>query len=627
MDGDTVVVKPVSSSQGARRSGRIVAVLQRAAQALVGVYTTDGGLGIVTPIDPRVPYDVFCNAADNPMARGGDVVSIRITTYPTRRTACSGVIEEVLGRQTDEGIETEVLIRRHSLETDFSAGTREQAAAASLDVEAARSEEWRRDVTDRLIVTIDPIDARDFDDAVSVEQLEEGRLRLGVHIADVSQYIAFGTSADLDARRRGTSVYLADRVIPMLPERFSCDLCSLNPDVERLAITVDMILNPDATVAEVELYPSIIRSRARLDYDMVEEYLEGRGHLPTPDIEELATRLAKIADRRFQMREQRGGIDFDTTETKVILDQNGKVEDIVLRRRTRATGAIEEAMVLANEQVALYLEQRLAHMVFRVHGAPSKDALIALIPLLTELDYPTEGLLRLDPHALQRVLAIAKNRPEKDLINMRVLRSMKQAVYSTVNIGHYGLALDSYCHFTSPIRRYPDLIVHRLLKAALAGCFDATGEYSGALARKSDSATSPALVGLKDMYGQLDWLARHCSEMERVAQDAAYESIQMKLCEYMEAFIGQTFSGIVTSVSSAGLFVTLPNTVKGLVPIQTLGSEYFEYDADYARLIGSETETTYHIGQRLDVVLVAVSVRDMTIDYRLADGRSRTGDM
>lgn len=286
---------------------------------------------------------------------------------------------------------------------------------------------------------------------------------------------ALGFLLDLDARRRAASVYLADRVLPMLPENLSNNLCSLKPDEDRLAMTVELLVGRDGTVVEAGFYPSVIRSRFRLDYDSVLDFLEGRGQFPDPGLAQALTLLDGLAQTRFRARVARGGIDFDSSEVKLVLDAQGKVVDILQRHRTRATGAVEEAMILANEAVATYLSTASANMAYRVHAQPSKDAMAALLPLLVELGYPTEGLMRLDPHAIQAVLTMAEQRPEKDLVTMRVLRSMKRAVYSPLNTGHYGLASECYCHFTSPIRRYPDLMVHRLLHGAVAGAFDAKG--------------------------------------------------------------------------------------------------------------------------------------------------------
>ncbi len=618
MDGDTVVVRPARTGEGARKSGRVVRVMERAVELVVGSYATNGGLGIVTPFDPRIAYDIFTSADAFPDAKTGDVVCVRIIGYPSRNESATGFIEEVIGREDDEHIETEVLIRRYGLEAEFSSAALAEADAAKLDVEAALQEADRRDLRECFIFTIDPTDARDFDDAISVELLRGGRIRLGVHIADVSSYVPWDSSIDLDARRRATSVYLVDRVIPMLPERLSGELCSLKPGCERLAFSVDMVLDSSGSLLESEFYPSVIKSSLRLDYGQVQDFMDGKAPYPSPEVQTALEALDALAQKRYRARIRRGGIDFDSVEAKVELDGAGAVTAIYLRHRTRATGAIEEAMLLANETVASYMEAVTPHMVYRVHKEPGKDAIAALLPLLQELDYPTEGLLDLNPHALQAVLDAAATRPEKDLITLRVLRSMKRAVYSTANIGHYGLASRVYTHFTSPIRRYPDLLVHRLLRAALAGYFDKEGEFSSKCAQKSPIYGTRALKGLRAMCEQLEWLARHSSDMERAAADAAYDSVQIKLCEYMAAFIGEVFDGIVTSVSSAGLFVTLENTVKGLVRIQSLGEEYFIYDPDHQTLIGEASNTRYRIGQQLQVRLIAVSVRDMTTDFELA---------
>lgn len=610
-NGDLVAVRPRGvAAQGQRRSAVVSHVLQRNTSEVVGIYERNGGLGVVRPSDVRIDHDIFCDASGFPSARSGDIVVVHVDVYPSRNISATGTVVEVVGHEGDPDLRVRTLIRRYGLETTFSEASLEQAEAQTLNVEDALLQEGRRDLRDLLVFTVDPVDARDFDDAISLEREPNGAYHLWVHIADVAEYVPWDSSLDLDARRRATSVYLADRVLPMLPENLSNNLCSLKPDEDRLAMTVELLVGRDGTVVEAGFYPSVIRSRFRLDYDSVLDFLEGREQLPDPDLAQALTLLDGLAQTRFRARAARGGIDFDGSEVKLVLDAQDKVVDILQRHRTRATGAVEEAMILANEAVATYLSTVSATMVYRVHAQPSKDAMAALLPLLVELGYPTEGLMRLDPHAIQAVLATAEQRPEKDLVTMRVLRSMKRAVYSPLNTGHYGLASECYCHFTSPIRRYPDLMVHRLLHGAVAGAFDAKGEV-----RKK-----PELKPLANMASQLEWLCRHSSEMERVAQDATFDSIRMKLCEYLVDRVGTLYDGMVTSVSAAGLFVTLPNTIKGLVPIRTLGDEYFDFDPEHQSLTGQESNGLYRIGQHVRVRLTAVSVDEMTVDLELVKG-------
>lgn len=615
-DGDLVSVRVRLPGEEGRRSAAVTRVLQRNTSSVIGIYERNGGLGVVRPSDPRIRYDIFCNAGSYPIARTGDVVMLRIITYPSRHESAFGSIVEVLGRQEDPDMRMRVLIRQHGLETVFSEATVAEAGGRNLDIAAALAESDRVDLRERLVFTIDPADARDFDDAVSICRDSRGLFHLGVHIADVSSYVPWGSSIDLDARRRATSVYLADRVIPMLPPRLSDDLCSLKPHEDRLAFTVDMVVDGQGEVQEASFYPSVIRSSFRFDYDCVQGFYDARGPYPDGHVQAALETLDELASVRSERRARRGGIDFDGAEVKLVLDEAGRVTDIHLRHRTRATGAIEEAMILANECVASYLEPRCASMVYRVHQEPNKDSMVALLPLLTELGYPTEGLSQADPHAIQRVLDHAVGRPEKDLVSTRVLRSMKRAIYSPVNIGHFGLASERYCHFTSPIRRYPDLIVHRLLRAALLGVYDAQGEadvsFGGAM------TLPPAVSGIVEMSTQVSWLCRHCSEMERVAQDAASASVQMKLCEYMEEAIGQEFDGIVASVSTAGLTIVLPDTIRGLVRMQFLGDEYFVYDPGHQTLVGEKSGMLYHVGQRLRVRLESVSIDDLDIVFSLA---------
>ena len=377
-------------------------------------------------------------------------------------------------------------------------------------------------------------------------------------------------------------------------------------------------LNDSANVISSQMYPSIIRSRARFDYDQVQSFFDGTAEYPDECSKVELCELRDLSKELYDKRMAMGAIDFDSVEPKLIFAEDGSVEDIRLRRRNDATGAIEEAMILANETVARYMENKLAPMVYRVHEAPSLEQMAALMPLLKELGYPTKGLSDLDPHAVQAVLEMAANRPEKSLVMTKVLRSMKRAVYRRENLGHYGLATDAYTHFTSPIRRYPDLIVHRLLRACMAGFFDDAGDYSETCARKSGLWGNDALKGIASLVSELDWLCEHCSDTERVAAEVEENSVQIKLCEYMERFVGDTFSGIITGVSSAGLYVTLPTTVKGLVRIQTLGQEYFVYDSEYQTLTGENSGIVYAIGAQVEVCLKSVSKCDITIDFELA---------
>ena len=881
-DGDVVEIAPLSSaaSKAHRSSGRdamrtrgrpaarVVRVVERAHESLIGRYEVADPFGVVIPEDPRIPYDIFTQRSSAPDIPHGALVRVRISTYPSRNTAATGVVEEVLGEADEPRIGVESIIARHKLETRFSDACLKEADGLRLDVEAALSRGYA-DLRDRCVFTIDPVDARDFDDALSLERLDgsddmasagdapaspadgtagrsgktraqtgpraldEGVLRtpskalrilraglpaspggassdlgstpassagssiemggpsvpvlsgvgwegagvpvwrLGVHIADVSAYVPWGSAIDLDARNRATSAYLVDRVIPMLPERLSNDLCSLRPDEDRLSMTVDLYLDGKGRVNRYEVYPAVIRSKARLTYDAVQEWLDGfdspgiaarpddadapfatdapavtdasnaadapaatvapaaadapaavapaavapaatnaltasEGRSPyllrlsgqkraenglemsrTPqklDLDaadcpeslkttsyshvdcpkdgkatcssqsdgreegheaagrppsawesagrppyaceaagrppsaceaaleaplphgagiprQVADRLAplsRIGKLRAEMRRRAGGIDFPSTEAKVRLDADGRPTGVDLRRKTDATSLVEEAMILANEAVAHRLVAADSPALFRVHERPAADGLAGLIPVLEEFDWfaridKTRFALG-DPHAVQAALEASRGRSEGELVGSLLLRAMKRADYRPSCEGHYGLASEAYAHFTSPIRRYPDLVVHHMLKALLFGRSELHDQEASALR----------------------WLGRHCSEREREADAAARESQELKLIELMESQVGEAFSGVVSGVAPYGLYVRLDNTAEGLLPVRRLGTEYYSLDAELHRLVGQDSGRTWRLGQRVAVVLTLADARHHVLEFRLA---------
>ena len=608
---------------GEKPAARVLRILDRAHDTLVGRYEVAEPFGVVVPEDARIPYDIFTQRAERPDIEDGALVRVRITTFPSRNTAATGIVEEVLGRADDEHVTVDLVVARHKLETSFSEGALAEARSAVLDEDGALAGGYR-DLRDRFSFTIDPADARDFDDAVSLEPFsvgERGRgcgtgtgvrvvdarglgvatWRLGVHIADVSHYVPWNSSLDLDARRRATSVYLVDRVIPMLPDELSGDLCSLRQGEVRRTMTADLYLDDQAHLVAYDLYPALIRSHARLSYEEAQALLDE----PAVDDDGLSQRLATlsgIAKRRFAAREKAGGLDFDSVEARVRLDSEGRPTDIDLRTKTDATSLIEEAMILANETVASHLRDAKFPSLYRIHEQPTADNLAELVAVFQEFtwfcDIDQADFIAGDPHAVQRVLEASAGRPEGELVSSLVLRSMKRAVYRPACAPHYGLASDAYTHFTSPIRRYPDLVVHRMLKALMSG-----------RPEKFDQETS-----------SLSWIAEHSSDMERVAEKAARESQEIKMVEYLEQFVGQSFSAVVSGVTTYGLYVRLENTAEGLVPCKSLGAEYFALDPVQHRLTGQDTGVSYRLGQRLPVVLTAADPRARRLDFRPARG-------
>lgn len=632
-DGDLVEVAPLPANVSKGRShegfgggryghkpaARVVSVIERAHEVVVGRFEAAEPFGVVVPLDPHIPYDIFTQLSEAPDVEDGAIVRVRIAQFPSRNSAATGHIEEVLEHVDglDEGVDA--VVARHKFETTFSDAALAEAHGASIDEVGALASGYR-DLRERFIFTIDPDDARDFDDALSIEQVEDqGRLlwRIGVHIADVSHYVEWGSALDLAARRRATSVYLVDRVIPMIPEDLSCGLCSLAPGEVRRSMTVDLYVNERAQLARYEIYPALIRSNARLTYGEALEMLEGEGQPVASEggkhaqgqretlIQPHLLQLSRLASLRHAQRERKGGIDFDQPEARVRLDEAGRPQGVELRRKNAATSLVEEMMIWANEVVAEHLSRAKFPCVYRVHEAPDLEGLAQLVPIFEE--FPWFG--KIDPvgfftgsqHALQQAVSASRGRAEGELVSSLVLRSMKRAVYREKNCGHYGLASATYCHFTSPIRRYPDLMVHRMLKAELFG-----------RPEKFDQMTT-----------NLGWICEHSSGMEREADDAQRESEELKLAEYLQRFVGQSFSAIVSGVSQGGLCARLENTAEGFIPVRTLGDDYFSFDAARYTLTGEETGARYRLGQRIAVVLFAVDPRVPQIDLRLAQGARR----
>ena len=632
-DGDLVEVAPLPANSskgrshegfgggryGHKRAARVVSVIERAHEVVVGRFEAAEPFGVVVPLDPHIPYDIFTQLSEAPDVEDGAIVRVRIAQFPSRNSAATGHIEEVLEHVDglDEGVDA--VVARHKFETAFSDAALAEAHGASIDEVGALASGYR-DLRERFIFTIDPDDARDFDDALSIEQVEDqGRLlwRIGVHIADVSHYVEWGSALDLAARRRATSVYLVDRVIPMIPEELSCGLCSLAPGEVRRSMTVDLYVNERAQLARYEIYPALICSNARLTYGEALEMLEGECEPAASEggkhaqgqretlIQPHLRQLSRLASLRHAQRERKGGIDFDQPEARVRLDEAGRPQGVELRRKNAATSLVEEMMIWANEVVAEHLSRAKFPCVYRVHEAPDLEGLAQLVPIFEE--FPWFG--KIDPvgfftgsqHALQQAVSASRGRAEGELVSSLVLRSMKRAVYREKNCGHYGLASATYCHFTSPIRRYPDLMVHRMLKAELFG-----------RPERFDQMTT-----------NLGWICEHSSGMEREADDAQRESEDLKLAEYLQRFVGQSFSAIVSGVSQGGLYARLENTAEGFIPVRTLGDDYFSFDAARYTLTGEETGARYRLGQRIAVVLFAVDPRVPQIDLRLAQGSRR----
>jgi ribonuclease R len=591
---DVVAARLSAADRGGRRSGEVAYVVERANESVVGRFERHGRVGMVVPSDKRIRMELLVAPGAEEGASDGDMVVARITRFPTTRDAAQGAVEEVLGPEGAAGVDVEVIVREHGLRTAFPGEALDEAAALPSEV---TSEAGREDLRDLFTVTIDPPDARDFDDAISLER-DGGDLRLWVHVADVSRYVGWGSAVDEEAVKRGTSVYLVDRVLPMLPERLSTELCSLRPGEDRFAMTVEMLLDRRGLLASYRLYPSLIRSDARLDYETVDGWLETGEGYPDDETKRLLEDFRELAAALGRRREHRGGLDFETVEAKVVLDEEGHPLDVKLRERTVATNMIEEAMIRANEVVAEHMVAHEAPMLFRIHENPDPEALAQVAVVLREFDYPIKDVADATPGTFQRIVKHAHGRPERLLINSLLLRALKRARYVDYLHSHFGLASEAYTHFTSPIRRYPDLAVHRLLKAQLAG---ELGEEPVA-----------------SMVGELEWLAEHGSEAEREAEAAEDESVKLKLVELMADHVGEIFEGVIVGVSGFGLFVQLPNTAEGLVHVEEMTDDFYRFDGEKHLLWGEERGRTYRLGQEIRVRVIDVFVSERRIELEIA---------
>jgi len=579
--GDRAAVRVSGRDSRGRPQGTIVEVLERGNRRIVGRLHAGHGVLFLVPEDRRIAHDIVVPPAEVGRAKAGQVVTVDLIAQPSRHAQPIGRVAEVLGHYADPGMEIEIAVRKFELPHQFS--KRALAAAHALPDEV-RSEDLhgRKDLRELHFVTIDGETARDFDDAVFCRREGKG-FRLWVAIADVSHYVRHGDALDVEARERGTSVYFPRRVIPMLPEKLSNGLCSLNPQADRLAMACEMEITPSGEVSGYKFYPAVIRSHARLTYTEAWERLSSKTAK-----EHLAV-LYDVFKVLLGQRERRGAIDFETVETRMLFDARGKIEKIVPEPRNDAHRLIEECMLAANVCAGNFVAEHAHPVLYRVHDVPSAEKVSALRAFLAELGLQLPGGEIPRPADYAQLLQRIRKRPDFALLQTILLRSLKQAVYSPNNAGHFGLAFDAYVHFTSPIRRYPDLLVHRAIKAILA----------------------------RKRYDGVEWeaLGRHCSETERRADDASRDVENWLKCYYMRDHVGGTFSGTITGVAPFGLFVTLDDYfVDGLVHISELGRDYFQYDDARHMLLGDRTGMRYRLADRMTVKLVRVDIEQRKMD-------------
>ncbi|MEO5670297.1 MAG: ribonuclease R [Ramlibacter sp.] len=633
---DRVKARIVRHDRKGRAEGRVVEIIERPPQPIIGRLLHESGVWLVAPEDKRYGQDVLIPKGATGLAKAGQVVVVELTEPPSLYGQPVGRVKEVLGEIDDAGMEIEIAVRKYGVPHEFSDAC--IGLARSLpDKVRPQDKRHRVDLTDIPLVTIDGEDARDFDDAVYCEPAKVGRgkgWRLLVAIADVSNYVETGSAIDVDAYDRATSVYFPRRVIPMLPEKLSNGLCSLNPEVERLCMVCDMLVTATGEIQAYQFYPAVMWSHARFTYTEVAAILANtRG----PEAVRRKDRVADLLNLHdvyralLKARNVRGAVDFETTETQIICDENGRIERIVPRVRNDAHRLIEEAMLAANVCSADYIQESKHPGLFRVHEGPTPEKKDILRSYLKAMGVSLTITEDPQPAEFQRIAEATKDRPDAQQIHTMLLRSMSQAIYTPINAGHFGLAYDAYTHFTSPIRRYPDLLVHRVIKAILAGSryelpvLPTPGEAHEKLARRLATRVKAPQNRLKKPPPPLSremqaWEAAglHCSANERRADEASRDVEAWLKCKYMREHLGEEYGGIVTAATSFGIFVTLDQMyVEGLVHITELGGEYFKFDETRQELRGERTGIRYAIGTRVRVQVSRVDLDGRKIDFRL----------
>ena len=633
---DRVRVRIVRQDRRGRPEGRVVEIIERPSQPMIGRLLQESGVWLVAPEDKRYGQDILIPKGATGAAKPGQVVVVELTEPPALFGQPVGRITEVLGEVDDPGMEIEIAVRKYGVPHEFSEACLAQAKALPEKVRAI-DKKRRIDLTDVPLVTIDGEDARDFDDAVYCEPAKVGRgkgWRLLVAIADVSHYVETGSAIDIDAYDRATSVYFPRRVIPMLPEKLSNGLCSLNPEVERLCMVCDMLVTAKGEVHAYQFYPAVMYSHARFTYTEVAAILANTRGPEASKRKDRVKDLLNLHDvyRALQVaRQQRGAVDFETTETQIVCDENGRIEKIVPRTRNDAHKLIEEAMLAANVCSADFIEQGGQPGLFRVHEGPTPEKQEILRGYLKAMAVGMSISDNPKPSEFQAIAEATKERPDAQQIHTMLLRSMQQAIYTPINSGHFGLAFEAYTHFTSPIRRYPDLLVHRVIKAILGNTryqlpvLPTPGDAHAKLAKRlAGRVAAPGTKPKKDVKPPSRetqaWEAAglHCSANERRADEASRDVEAWLKCKYMREHLGEEYSGVVSAATSFGIFVTLDAMyVEGLVHITELGGEYFKFDEARQELRGERTGIRYAIGTRVRVQVSRVDLDGRKIDFRL----------
>ncbi|WP_391116884.1 ribonuclease R [Psychrobacillus sp. L3] len=601
VNGDKVLVRVSLESSGDRREGSIIKITQRGTTQVVGTFQDNKGFGFVIPDDKKVPMDVFIAKGDTLGAIEGHKVVVEITDWPNERKSATGIVKQILGHKNDPGVDILSIIYKHGITIDFPKEVIDQAESVP-DAIDEKDLDNRRDLREEVIVTIDGADAKDLDDAVTVTKFPDGTFKLGVHIADVSHYVTEGSPLDREAYDRGTSVYLADRVIPMIPHRLSNGICSLNPHVDRLTLSCEMIIDGSGMVTSHEIFQSVIRTTERMTYTDVYKILEEKDAALMERYEPLVPMFETMAELAAVLREKRknrGAIDFDFPEAKIIVDEDGWPTDVAIRERTVAERLIEEFMLAANETVAEHFKWMDVPFIYRIHEDPKPEKLQRFFGFLTNFGLVVKGTGNdIHPKALQEIIESIEGMPEEPVISTMLLRSLQQAKYHADCLGHFGLSTEYYTHFTSPIRRYPDLIVHRLIRTYLVNgdVSQTTISHWGAI---------------------IDDIAEHTSKRERRAVDAERDTDSLKKAQYMADKIGEEFEGIISSITNFGMFIELPNTIEGLVHVTNMTDDYYRFDDRQLMMIGERSGKQFRIGDEVTIRVADVKVEESAVDFEI----------
>ena len=600
MHGDRVIVRPMKVSEEVKSpEGKVIRIIERANQFVIGTFQKSRHFGFVVPDDKRIAFDIFVPREEFNNAEANNKVSVKITEWPDQRKNPEGKIVEVIGDIEDTKTHIEAVLLSKKVRQVFPEDVIKEAIRVSEDGIHEQELKRRKDLRDLPIITIDGSDAKDLDDAVYAEKINEDEYKLGVYIADVTHYVKEDRKIDKEALKRATSIYISDRVIPMLPKELSNGVCSLNPGEDKLTLSVEMIINNEGKVIDYTIFESILNNRYRMTYDDVTDILENNDEELKAKYKEIVPMLETMEELSLILRKKRdvrGAIDFEFPETKIITDETGKAIDVTKYERKTSNKIIEEFMLVCNETVAEHYYWLNMPFVYRIHEDPDEEKMYEFSKFIHNLGYTLKGN-EIHPRELQQLLIKIKNTKEESLINNMMLRSLRKAIYSPDASGHFGLAAKYYCHFTSPIRRYPDLQIHRIIKGQLKGMYS-----------ESD---------LNKLVERTAMVAEQSSKMERIADEVERDTDKIKIAEFMSDKINEEYEGVISGVTSFGIFVQLENTVEGLVHISNMVDDYYIYDNERKELFGQGSNKVFKIGDSVKIRVAKVSIPKAEIDFIL----------